>query len=86
MESLQPHSWTLRFETHEDEDHCDMVVHLGTRVTGRCPGTDDPVGIPRTILSQVGEELAAARALQDLARHLTEDAWTMIESHPASTG
>jgi len=28
---------------------------------------------------QVGEELATARALQDLAHHLTQDAWQMIE-------
>ena len=86
MESLQPHSWTLRFETREDDDHCDMVVHLdvGDRsLSGYGRSRRNPTD---PSLPQVGEELAAARALQDLARHLTEDAWAMIESHPASTG
>jgi hypothetical protein len=31
----------------------------------------------------VGEELAAARALHDLANHLTQDAWTAIENFPS---
>jgi hypothetical protein len=35
-------------------------------------------------MPQVGEELAAARALHELARHLTEDAWAMIESYPST--
>ena len=86
MESFQPHSWTLRFETREDEDHCDMVVHLdaGDRsLSGHGRSRRNPAD---RSMPQVGEELAAARALQDLARHLTEDAWAMIESHPASTG
>lgn len=68
----------------EDEDHCDMVVHLdagdksfaGLGRSRRNP--DDP------LVPQVGEELAAARALHDLANHLTEDAWRIIESFTAS--
>ena len=86
MESFQPHGWTLRFETREDEDHCDIVVHLdaGDRsLSGYGRSRRNPVD---PSLPQVGEELAAARALQDLARHLTEDAWNMIESHSSSTG
>ena len=63
----------------EDEDHCEVTAHLdagdrsleGSGLSRRNP--DDP-SVP-----QVGEELATARALQDLARHLTDDAWRMIE-------
>ncbi len=86
MESFQPHGWTLRFETREDEDHCDMVVHLdaGDRsLSGYGRSRRNPTDPSRP---QVGEELAAARALHDLARHLTEDAWAMIEADPTSTG
>ncbi len=80
MDELIPHRWKLSFEVNEDQDHCDMVVHLdaGDRsLTGRGRSRrnpDDPS------MPQVGEELAAARALHDLANHLTEDAWTMIEA------
>ncbi len=63
-----------------------MVVHLdaGDRSLagyGRSRRNPTDPSMP-----QVGEELAAARALYDLARHLTEDAWNMIESHSPSTG
>jgi hypothetical protein len=86
MKDYQPHGWTLRFETREDEDHCEMVVHLdaGDRSLagyGRSRRNPTDPSMP-----QVGEELAAARALHDLARHLTDDAWAMIESYPASAG
>lgn len=63
----------------EDSDHCEVTAHLdagdrsleGFGKSRRNPA--DP-SVP-----QVGEELATARALQDLARHLTDDAWRMIE-------
>ena len=79
MKELLPHSWKLTFETREDEDHCEMVVHLdagdrslsGFGVSRRNPS--DP-NVP-----QIGEELAAARALHDLAHHLSSDAWQQIE-------
>lgn len=82
MEELLPHSWKLTFETREDEDHCEMVVHLdaGDRsLSGRGKSRRNPEdpSVPR-----VGEELAAARALHDLANHLTEDAWATIEKFP----
>ena len=82
MEELLPHSWKLTFETREDEDHCEMVVHLdaGDRsLSGRGKSRRNPAdpSVPR-----VGEELAAARALHDLANHLTEDAWATIEKFP----
>ena len=86
MDALIPHSWKLTFETvEEDPDHCVMVVHLdaGDRsLAGRGQSRrnpDDPA------VPQIGEELAAARALHDLANHLTEDAWAMIERHPAKS-
>lgn len=62
-----------------------MVVHLdaGDRsLSGFGRSRRNPVD---PSMLQVGEELAAARALHDLARHLTDDAWNMIESHSAST-
>lgn len=79
MEELIAHSWKLTFETREGDDHCEMVVHLdaGDRSLsghGRSRRNPSDQAVP-----QVGEELAAARALHDLANHLTEDAWAMIE-------
>ena len=72
--------WTLTLEMQEDADHCEMVARLqvGDRtVTGEGRSRRNPTdpSVPR-----VGEELAAARALHDLANHLTEDAWSMIEA------
>ena len=80
MEELLPHRWKLTFEMREDEDHCELVVHLdaGDRsLSGRGRSRRNPVD---PSVPQVGEELAAARALHDLANHLTEDAWGTIES------
>lgn len=84
VKELLPHRWKLTFETLEDEDHCEMVVHLdaGDRSLsgyGRSRRNPEDPSVP-----QVGEELAAARALTDLANHLTEDAWSIIESFPAN--
>lgn len=78
-----PQNWNLSFEIEEDEDHCDVVVHLdmaGRSLSGRGRSRRNPTdpSVPR-----VGEELATARALHDLANHLTEDAWSMIESFTA---
>ncbi len=83
MEQLTPHRWKLTFETREDDDHCDMVVHLdaGDRsLTGHGQSRRNPSD---PSVPQVGEELAAARALHDLANHLTEDAWQTIETFSA---
>ncbi len=79
MDELIPHRWKLSFEVLEDQDHCDMVVHLdaGDRSLqgrGRSRRNPDDPAVP-----QIGEELAAARALHDLANHLTDDAWSMID-------
>lgn len=76
----------LKFESSEDEDHCDMVVHLdaGDRsLTGRGRSRRNPRDLS---VPQIGEELAASRALHDLANHLTEDAWSIIESHNPGSG
>ncbi len=71
--------WTLDLSLREDEDHCEVTAHLdagdrsleGSGVSRRNP---HDASVP-----QIGEELATARALHDLAKHLTEDAWRMIE-------
>jgi len=82
MMELEPHSWNLTFETREDEDHCEMVVHLdaGDRSMsgfGRSARNPSDPAVP-----QIGEELAAARALHDLAHKLSDDAWKAIEAFP----
>lgn len=86
MKELVSHHWNLRFETREDEDNCEMVVHLdaGDRsLSGRGRSRRNPADLA---VPQVGEELAAARALHDLASHLTEDAWAIIEAYSSPTG
>lgn len=85
MDNYQPHAWNLRFDTRQDDDHCDMVVHLdaGDRsLSGHKRSRRDPSD---PAMPQVGEELAAARALHELAKHLTDDAWAVIESHPTTS-
>ena len=80
MSDYESHPWKLRFEINEDDEHCDMKVHLDTGIQqlsgeGRSRKNPTDPSMPR-----VGEELAAARALHDLANHLTEDAWRIIEA------
>jgi hypothetical protein len=81
MKELLPHHWKLTIESHEDDDHCEMVVHLDAvdrslSGVGRSRRNPADPSIP-----QIGEELAAARALHDLANHLTDDARAMIETY-----
>ena len=76
--------WTMTFEVNENDDHCDVVATLDTKVRkytgeGRSRRNPDDPSVPR-----VGEELAVARALHDLANGLTEDAWGMIEAYSKS--
>ena len=71
--------WDVRLELREDEDHCEVVAHLdagdrGLSGVGRSRRNPADPSMP-----QVGEELATARALHDLAHHLSQDAWRMIE-------
>ena len=73
--------WEVRLELTEDADHCNVVAHLdaGDRSLagfGRSRRNPTDPTVP-----QIGEELATARALQDLAHHLSQDAWKMIENH-----
>lgn len=73
--------WTLAFSVNEDADHCDITATLDTGARkytgeGRSRRNPDDPSVPR-----VGEELAVARALHDLANDLTEDAWRMIEAY-----
>lgn len=78
MTTAQQH-WDVRLELREDSDHCEVTAHLDT-------GDRGLVGVGRSrrnpadpSVPQVGEELATARALHDLAHHLSQDAWRMIE-------
>lgn len=74
--------WDVRLELREDDDHCEVVAHLDT-------GDRSLAGVGRSrrnpadpAIPQIGEELATARALYDLAHHLSQDAWQMIEEYP----
>ena len=71
--------WDVRLELLEDSDHCLVTAYLDA-------GDRSIAGIGRSrrnpadpTVPQVGEELATARALHDLAHHLSQDAWRMIE-------
>jgi hypothetical protein len=80
VKELEAHRWKLTFEWREDQETCEMVVHLdaGDRSLsghGRARRIPAHPNVP-----QVGEEVAAARALQDLAGHLMDDAQATIES------
>lgn len=71
----------LRFE--EDDQHTDAVATLATRLgtfMGRGTARRNPVD-PNIPL--VGEELAAARALTDLARRLQQAAGHTVELGPS---
>lgn len=79
MEAAASHPWTITLAMSEDEDHCEVTAHLeaGDRSLagfGRSRRNPTDPKVPK-----VGEELATARALHDLAQHLTHDAWRMIE-------
>ncbi len=77
------HHWEVRLELIEDADHCEVTAHLdaGDRSlagVGRSRRTPADPTVP-----QIGEELATARALHDLAHHLSQDAWSTIENFTA---
>lgn len=76
--------WDVRLELIEDREHCEVIAHLdaGDRSlegVGRSRRNPADPSIP-----QIGEELATARALHDLAHHLSQDAWSMIEEFEPS--
>lgn len=86
MREFTAHQWKLTIESQEDEDHCDIVVHLdaGDRsLAGQGRSRRNPAD---PSVPQIGEELAVARALHDLANHLTEDARADIERFAAGPG
>ena len=86
MSAYENHPWKLRFEVLEDDQHCEMVVHLDTglqQLTGQGKSRRNPTDVS---MPRVGEELAAARALHDLANHLAEDAWRIIEAAAHANG
>jgi hypothetical protein len=77
--TMKRQHWDVRLEIHEDGEHCEVIAHLdagdrGLSGVGRSRRNPADPSVP-----QVGEELATARALQDLAHHLSQDAWRMIE-------
>ncbi len=77
--STVTHHWDVRLELVEDADHCFVTAHLdaGDRSlagVGRARRNPADPTVPR-----VGEELATARALHDLAHNLSHDAWNIIE-------
>ena len=85
MEALPQSHWKVTLEIREDVDHCEVSAHLDA-------GDRSLVGIGRSRrnptdpeVPQVGEELATSRALHDLAQHLVEDAWRMIEDFDPSS-
>ncbi len=85
MTTITAHHWDVRLEIRETEDDCEVVAHLdaGDRSLsgfGRARRNPADPSVP-----QVGEELATARALHDLAHHLSQDAWRMIEDFSPST-
>jgi hypothetical protein len=74
--------WDVQLEMLEDRDHCEVLARLDTGERslvgfGRSRRSQDDSPVPR-----IGEELATARALYDLAHQLSQDAWSLIEQHP----
>ncbi len=77
--------WTVEIAFTEDENRtrADAVLSTGARQVsgwGRARRSPDDPDIPA-----IGEELAAARALSELAHHLVHEAATAIEDfegHP----
>ena len=79
MKAIESHLWNVTFDMKEDQDSCEVTAHLeaGDRSLsgfGRARRNPADPSVP-----QVGEELATARAFQDLARHLLDDVTQMIE-------
>lgn len=70
--------WDVRVEVLEDTDHCEVLAGLATGERsfvgfGRARRSNDDPSVPL-----IGEELATARALSDLANQLSQDAWQLI--------
>ncbi|MGY1704829.1 DUF1876 domain-containing protein [Geodermatophilus sp. SYSU D00697] len=77
-------TWTVSIELDEHDGHTRAVARLHTRDTDRLRG----VGLARldpadADVPEIGEEIAAARALSDLSRRLLQTASEDVEQ---STG
>jgi hypothetical protein len=79
--TMKRQHWDVRLEISEDEDHCEVVAHLDAGDRGLAGVGRSRRNPADPMMPQVGEELATARALYDLAHHLSQDAWRMIEEH-----
>ena len=81
----EPTSWSVEIRFSEDENHtrADVRLSRGARELsgwGRSKRNPADPDVPA-----IGEDLAAARALSDLAHHLIQEAVDAIESiegHP----
>ena len=76
---MKQQHWDVRLEISEDSEHCEVVAHLDAGDRGLSGVGRSRRNPADPMMPQVGEELATARALQDLAHHLSQDAWRMIE-------
>ena len=81
LEGAQSKSWTVPIEIAETVDETQAVAKLvidARSFTGEGVARRNPVdaSIPR-----IGEELAVARALSDLAHKLMDEATRLIEDH-----
>jgi hypothetical protein len=79
MKNIDSHLWNVSFEIGEDADCCEVKAHLnaGDRSLsgfGRARRNPADPSVP-----QIGEELATARAIQDLAHRLLDDVHRMID-------
>jgi hypothetical protein len=87
MDDVTEKVWTISVDLEETTDDTQATVHLviGDKTYGgwgRARRNPVDPSVPR-----VGEELAAARALSDLAHHLIDDVAGEIErfeGHPVS--
>lgn len=69
---------TITFREHEDATRADAVLHGGAlQLEGWGRSRRNPVDPD---VPMIGEEVAAARALSDLAHHLLESAAHTIET------
>ena len=74
------HHWEVRLELVEDDDHCQVTAHLDAGDRSMAGGGRSRRNPTDPTVPKVGEELATARALYDLAHHLSQDAWEIIEN------
>lgn len=80
MDELTANPWKLTLNIRETADRCEVTIILdaGDRsLSGHGHSRRNPAD---PMVPQIGEELAAARALHDLANQLTDDARDMIEA------